>query len=95
MEAAFENSKNKMKNYSAENEKKLVDIRKKLVEEEETKCEGMIRMRDLSKDYYIFDKRYMRLTGKRTHKKYGLGDRVKFRVSKVDMNKKTIDYILI
>ncbi len=65
------------------------------IEEEETKCEGMVRMRDLKKDYYIFDRKYMRLVGQKTHKKYALGDKVKFKVSKADINKKTIDYILI
>ncbi len=65
------------------------------IEEEETKCEGMVRMKDLKKDYYIFDRKYMRLVGQKTHKKYALGNRVRFKVSKVDTNKKTIDYILI
>ncbi len=65
------------------------------IEEEETKCEGMVRMRDLKKDYYIFEKKQMSLIGKKTHKKYTLGDKIKFKVSKADMNKKTIDYILI
>ncbi len=65
------------------------------VEENETKCEGMIRMRDLKNDYYIFDKRYMSIRGQKTHKKYTLGDKVKFKVRGADMNKKTIDYELI
>lgn len=65
------------------------------VEENETKCEGMIRMRDLKNDYYIFDKRYMSIRGQKTHKKYTLGDKVKFEVRGADMNKKTIDYELI
>jgi len=65
------------------------------VEEKETKCEGMIRMRDLKNDYYIFDKRYMSIKGQKTHKKYTLGDKTKFRVIGADMNKKTIDYELI
>lgn len=65
------------------------------VEEKETKCEGMIRMRDLKDDYYIFDKKYMSIRGQKTHKKYTLGDKTKFRVLGADMNKKTIDYTLI
>lgn len=65
------------------------------VEEKETKCEGMIRMRDLKNDYYVFDKRYMSIKGQKTHKKYTLGDKTKFKVIGADMNKKTIDYELI
>ncbi len=65
------------------------------VEDITTKCEGMIRMRDLSNDYYIFDKKYMSIKGQKTHKKYALGDRVHFKVKNTDRNKKTIDYALI
>jgi ribonuclease R len=64
------------------------------VEDKVTKCEGMIHMRNLNDDFYMFDKKYMRLTGKRTHKKYTLGDTVKFIVKETDRNKKTIDYDL-
>ena len=62
------------------------------VEDKLTKCEGMARMKDLKDDYYIFDKEGMSIRGKRTHKKYTLGDRVKFKVTNADMNRKIIDY---
>jgi ribonuclease R len=64
------------------------------IEDKKTKCEGMVRMRDLKDDYYTFDKEGMSIRGKRTHKKYTLGDKVKFIVKNADMNKKTIDYEL-
>lgn len=65
------------------------------IEDKKTKCEGMVRMRDLKDDYYTFDKKYMSIIGKRTHKKYMLGDTVKFEVRDADRNKKTIDYALV
>lgn len=65
------------------------------VEEKTTKCEGMVRMRELGDDYYTFDKKHMSISGKKTHKKYTLGDTVRFKVTSADMNKKTIDYILV
>lgn len=65
------------------------------VEEKETKCEGMIKMRDIGKDYYTFNRKHMCLVGEKTHKKFTLGDKVKFKVLAVDINKKIIDYILI
>jgi ribonuclease R len=65
------------------------------VEDKGTKCEGMIHIRNLGDDFYTFDKKYMRLTGKKTHKKYTLGDTVHFQVKEADRNKKTIDYILV
>lgn len=65
------------------------------VEEDKTKCEGMIRMRDLKNDYYIFDKKYMSIKGQKSHKRYTLGDKTRFKVVRADMNKKTIDYELV
>jgi len=65
------------------------------IEEALTKCEGMAPMRSLENDYYIFDKKNMCVFGKKTHKKYMLGDKIRFKVIKADMNKKTIDYLII
>jgi len=64
------------------------------VEDKKTKCEGMVRMRDLKDDYYIFDKEGMSIRGRKSHRKYTLGNAVKFVVKNADMNKKTIDYEL-
>lgn len=65
------------------------------IEEEFTKCEGMVSMRSINNDYYIFDKRNMCIKGQKYHKKYTLGDKIRFKVIEADMNKKTIDYELI
>lgn len=65
------------------------------IEESFTKCEGMVSMKTLANDYYIFDRKQMCIRGKRSHKKYTLGDIVKFKVTNTDMNRKIIDYILI
>ncbi len=65
------------------------------VEEKNTKCEGMVRMRELGDDYYTFEKKHMSIYGKKTKKKYTLGDKVKFKVKGADMNKKTIDYLFV
>jgi len=65
------------------------------IEEALTKCEGMAPIRSLENDYYIFDKKCMCITGKKHHKKYTLGDKVRFKVIKADMNRKTIDYQII
>lgn len=65
------------------------------IEDDKTKCEGMVRMRDLTDDYYTFEKKYMSIRGNKTHKRYTLGDKVNFRVKGVDRNKKTIDYAII
>jgi len=62
------------------------------IEDKLTKCEGMVRMRDLKDDYYTFDKEGMSIKGRKSHKKYTLGDTVSFIVRNADINKKTIDY---
>ncbi|MFA6274132.1 MAG: ribonuclease R [Candidatus Paceibacterota bacterium] len=65
------------------------------VEEKETKCEGLIRVRDMSDDFYIFNEKKIELMGQKKKKKYHLGDRLKIKVKGVDLERKTIDYILV
>lgn len=62
------------------------------VEEKETKAEGMVRMRDLGNDFYIFDKKHYQIVGERTKKRYRLGDAVRVRVKRADMIQRQIDY---
>jgi ribonuclease R len=64
------------------------------VEEVETKCEGMIRVRDLGDDFYIFNEKKLELVGQKKKKTYRLGDKVKIKVKAADLERKTIDYII-
>jgi ribonuclease R len=65
------------------------------VEEVETKCEGLVRTRDMKDDFYVFNEKKMELVGQKRKKTYRLGDRVKIKVKSVDLEKKTIDYVLV
>ncbi len=65
------------------------------VEELETKCEGLVRVRDMKDDFYTFNEKNLELVGQKKKKVYRLGDRVKIQVRGVDLEKKTIDYVLI
>ena len=65
------------------------------VEEIETKCEGLVRVRDMNDDFYVFDEKKLELVGQKKKKKYKLGDKVKIKVKEVDLERKTIDYVLI
>jgi len=65
------------------------------VEEVETKCEGLVRVRDIKDDFYIFNEKKLELLGQKKKKRYRLGDFVKMKVKGVDLERKTIDYILI
>lgn len=64
------------------------------VEEIETKCEGLVRIRDMGDDFYIFNEKKLELLGQKKKKRYRLGDRVKIKVKNADLERKTIDYIL-
>ncbi|MFH1608598.1 MAG: ribonuclease R [Patescibacteria group bacterium] len=65
------------------------------VEEKETKCEGLIQLRNLKDDFYSFDEKKFELVGQKNKKRYKIGDTVKIKVKDVDLERKTIDYILI
>ncbi|WP_184543383.1 ribonuclease R [Mucilaginibacter sp. FT3.2] len=61
----------------------------------ENKCEGMIRLRDISDDFYTLDEKNYCIIGQRKKKIYQLGDEVKIRVKNVDLTKKQIDFSLV
>lgn len=65
------------------------------VEEIETKCEGLVRVRDMKDDFYMFNEKKLELVGQKKKHRYRLGDRVKIKVGRVDLERKTIDYILV
>ncbi|WP_259069620.1 ribonuclease R [Mucilaginibacter sp. X4EP1] len=61
----------------------------------ENKCEGMIRLRDISDDFYTLDEKNYAIIGQRKKKVYQLGDEVKIKVKNVDLTKKQIDFSLV
>lgn len=61
----------------------------------ENKCEGMIPMRDLGNDYYEFDEKNYCLIGRRHHRKFSLGDPVKIKVARANLEKKQLDFTLV
>ena len=65
------------------------------VEIEENKCEGMIRLRDISDDFYTLDEKNYCIVGQRKKRKYQLGDEVKIKVKRVDLGKRQIDFSLV
>lgn len=65
------------------------------VEINENKCEGMIYIRDLEDDIYVYDEKNYCIIGRRTQKKYQIGDDVKIQVVKADLVKKYLDFRLI
>ena len=61
----------------------------------ENKCEGMVRIRDIKGDYYIFDEKQYALVGERTKQTYQLGDEVVVMVKNTDLVKRHLDFSLI
>ncbi len=65
------------------------------VEDIETGCEGMVRLRDLPNDFYTLDKKNFAIVGERTKRRYSLGDKVKFKVVSADLEKRALDYTFV
>ena len=59
------------------------------------KCEGMVSVRDMKDDHYIFDEDHYALVGKTSKNMYQLGDEVTVKVKNTDLVKKHLDFILI
>jgi ribonuclease R len=57
--------------------------------------EGLIRVRDMEDDYYVFDEKNYALIGRRSKKRYRLGDKIRIQVVRVDPEEREIDFRLI
>lgn len=64
------------------------------VELEKNKCEGLIKISSITDDYYIYDHNSYSIIGKSSKKIYQLGDRVKVKIIKTDLEKNQIDFLL-
>ena len=61
---------------------------------DENHCEGLVGMHDLDGDYYEFDERNYCLVGRRHHQKYQLGDAIRIKVARANIEKRQLDFIL-
>lgn len=64
------------------------------VEINENKCEGMVPMRDLGEDYYDFDEKNYCLIGRKRHQRFSLGDPVRIKVARANLEKKQLDFTI-
>ena len=62
---------------------------------DENHCEGMIPLHDLDDDYYDFDERNYQLVGRRRHNKYMLGDPIRIKVARANIEKRQLDFTLV
>ena len=54
----------------------------------------MLHVTELGNDYFVYDKSKHAMIGERTHLSYRLGDRLKVKVAKVDLESIKIDFTL-
>ena len=64
------------------------------VELKDNMCEGLVPVRDLKDDHYVYDEKNFCLIGRRTHRRFTLGDKVKVQVAAVNLERKNIDFKL-
>ena len=60
----------------------------------ENKIEGMIPIRELDDDFYIFDEKNYSLVGRHSRKTYQLGDEVTIKIWRTNLEKKQLDFQL-
>jgi len=65
------------------------------IEITENKCEGLVKVSSIKDDHYIFDEKKYALIGHRTKVSYQLGQKVKIKIQRADLERKQMDFILV
>ncbi|RKD92180.1 ribonuclease R [Mangrovibacterium diazotrophicum] len=61
----------------------------------ENKCEGMVPMRELDDDFYMFDEKNYCLVGNHSKRTYQLGESVWVEIMRANLEKKQLDFKLV
>jgi ribonuclease R len=65
------------------------------VEEVNTKAEGMIKLRDMNDDFYELNEKLYAIVGKKSGKRFSLGDKIKVKLIAADPERKTLDFTFV
>ena len=65
------------------------------VEITKNKCEGLVKVSSIKDDHYIFDEKKYALIGHHTKVGYQLGQKVKIKIQRADLERKQMDFILV
>jgi ribonuclease R len=65
------------------------------IELNENMCEGMVPVRDLNDDFYELDEKTYSLIGKRKKQCYRLGDPLKVKVTRANLEKRQLDFTIV
>ena len=61
----------------------------------ENKCEGMIRLKDMKGDFYIYNIESHTIFGRNTKQNYQLGDMLRIKVHKANVEKRFLDFLIV
>src|SRR5262249_16384239 len=62
---------------------------------EDLPVEGLVHISTLGDDYYYYEEASHSLTGRRTHRRFRLGDRVPVEVVRVDLQRRLLDFRVV
>ena len=64
------------------------------VQIDEFQLDGLVHIRTLTDDFYKLDKKKLSLVGDRRGKVYGFGDVVRVKITKIDLLKREVDFVI-
>ncbi len=64
------------------------------VEEVNTKSDGMVKLKDMTDDFYELDQKNYAIVGQKTKKKYTLGDRIRVKLMAADPDRRQLDFVV-
>ena len=65
------------------------------VELKESRCEGLVKIKTLKGDFFVFDEENFALKGLETKVEYQLGQNVKIKIQSADLKKRQLDFIIV
>ncbi|RLD67908.1 MAG: ribonuclease R [Bacteroidetes bacterium] len=65
------------------------------VEIVENKIEGMISLREMDDDFYVFNEKEYSIIGQSYGNKYTIGDKLKIQIARANLQRKQLDFILV
>jgi len=58
-------------------------------------AEGLVKLRDLEGDFYIYDEKKYSLIGRKSKKRFRLGDKIQVRLVRADLDKSELDFLIL
>ena len=59
------------------------------------KCEGLVKISSIKDDHYIYDEKTYSLVGCRKNTRYQIGQKVKIKIQRADLERKQMDFVLV